>query len=264
MVGLRQGTTIRGLPIEERIELYDQAMELRRTRRWGKVRIGNYFKIHPSTVAGWLYRGSNPRKVSGGYFNEADTRDSPQLAYIAGAILGDGYLQKNQYRLGLRAKDEDFVRLVKKELRKIVSGNISFYISEENGSKMYRVTTTCHGLYRWFEKWENMVEIAKKFPAEFIRGLADAEGSISLFWDEKERKERRYLSIANTNKFLIEFVRGLARRFDIDFKLRRLKSGVYYLYIQDKKNISKFNRHIGFSIARKKEKLTRALGGERS
>jgi len=255
-------TAIRGLPIEERIRLYDQAMELRKTMGWGKVRIGNSLGINVGAVGKWLYKGTNPRRVNGGYFNTADLEDSPRLAYVAGAVLGDGYLQKDSYRLGLRAKDRDFVELVERCLCEIVSGAVSFYTTEENDSMMYRVNTTCHKLYRWFERWGNIARVAEKFPADFIRGLADAEGSASIYWCKRERKWRRSLTITNSDRRLLILVSTLAKQhFDINFRLRVYKnrSQLYELRVCDKKNFQNFNDHVGFSIKRKKESLEKML-----
>ena len=48
------------LKLEERIELYNQAMELRKTKGWGKTRIAKVLNLSDSAVKEWLYFGSKP------------------------------------------------------------------------------------------------------------------------------------------------------------------------------------------------------------
>ena len=53
---------VKGLPIEERIELYEQVMELREKTGWGKVRIGKFLGFSPGTIDRWLH-GANPTRL---------------------------------------------------------------------------------------------------------------------------------------------------------------------------------------------------------
>jgi intein-encoded DNA endonuclease-like protein len=254
---------IRNLGIEKRVELYNKAIELRKKYGWGKTKIGRSINVNNQTVGQWLYRGTNPKRRNRGYFNVANLTPSEHLSYICGAILGDGYLSKNSFRLGIRVTDKDFIKEFENNLSTIInSKNYSIYRTIENNSLIYRINVTCHNLYRFIKDIEKVKSLAKVFPSKFIRGFVDAEGSVELSWSRKEKKWKRDLQIYNTNKDLLEFIKELARKyFDIKFKLfERIRregqnKNIYYLRIRDKNNFYRFYKYIGFSIKRKQQIL---------
>lgn len=78
------------LSIDERYRLYRFALRIRSETGYGKIVIAKVLGISSTTVHSWLYRGSKPRLN----YTPIDTTPSAELAYIVGAMLGDGNVQK--------------------------------------------------------------------------------------------------------------------------------------------------------------------------
>lgn len=55
---------MRSFSLAERKELYNQAMEIREEKGWGKRKIARELGIPETTVGSWLYMGSSPKKVT--------------------------------------------------------------------------------------------------------------------------------------------------------------------------------------------------------
>jgi len=110
------------------------------------------------------------------------------------------------------------------------------------------------------------VEHCERCMAAFLRGLADAEGSV-----DKDEEHFGHISIANTDRRLMEYAASLLNALGIFGKifegkmkeaaniegrvLRRRRQFIYLLRIQRKADILRFREIVGFAIKRKQEVL---------
>jgi|GEM_PF-2156018 len=256
---------IRTRPIEERVNLYNQAMGLREEKGWGNIRIAKALGIDDQTVAHWIYDGREPC----GGFKVPDLSPSPELSYILGVYYGDGsaYRDGACYLIKLEAKDQDFVQEFGEQLSKIIEGRGEPYHVWRNKRGYYFTKVSNRLLWEFLKKrdFENHKVVIDRFPAEFLRGFFDSDGGA--------HKGRNKMSIyaSNTNKELLIYVRNLLLNLDIfstillchkegdtrPFRGRivQSKKDCHQLVISGQRGFSNFYKHIGFSIRRKQSVL---------
>jgi intein-encoded DNA endonuclease-like protein len=240
-------------PVEEQLFLYEEAFRLH-SLGLGYRKIAKRLNIPLSTANGWVYSRYNPRNR----FRIADVSPSPDLAYIAGVILGDGYLLKCKqkgrpnsfdYVIGLRAKDLDFVQHFAEALERVLGYK---YTIQRLKNGFFRVDGRSRHLYELLVKNQFIKEVAEHYPKEFIQGFVDSEGCISL------NRGKPFIRISNTNKELLQFIRLLLRKLEIDACLhvnnrneKQAKKPLFELVIDKKSEIVKFWKNIKLSIKRK-------------
>lgn len=234
-------------------ELYEKVFALHR-EGYGSRRIAKLLDVSRKKFEHWLYQGFKPRP-------EPDLTPSSELAYVVGAVLGDGTVSKGcrSYNIRLAVKDQDFVCEFRKCLLKVAKRKVSlFFRGKEN---LWIATTSCKHLYLYFKRG-NFEDVSKNFPADFICGFADAEGSATI--DERYGYIR--ISLANTNLSILENIREILKnQFTIDSKIYRgkkygrAKKTCYCLQILNQIDVAKFSKSIGFKIQRKAEKLSKSL-----
>jgi len=54
---------LKGLPVEERLKFYNEAMKIRREKGWGWRQIAERLSISPATVSSWLYQSKKPKPL---------------------------------------------------------------------------------------------------------------------------------------------------------------------------------------------------------
>jgi len=261
-----------GMPIEDRMKLYRKAMRLHKERGWGDKRIAKALKIvSVNTVGGWLYHDYTP--LTTGNPHMPNLNPSPELSYVIGVISGDGWLSAISIRaeqrikkiIGLEVKDRDLIVGFNKSLCKVLLKKKPYAIQQRKTRKLFAIRATSKYLYDFLDKgWQNLKQIIEKYPANFIRALADCEGSITF----------GRIRLYNTDEALLKYVKKLllkkfnirseisvihGERFERSIKGRKVKYSkpVYALSIASKDSLMKFRENIGFSIARKDEKLQR-------
>lgn len=192
---------------------------------------------------------------------------SPALSYVAGAFLGDGGLIEStayHYELRFRVRDRDFAEHFSKCVRLII-GKPKDVKTDAKGFFIVRFWSRL--LFEFMSDWNSIVDTTERFPAQFIRGFADAEGSPAVSVG-RSRKLGLIIVMVNTNRSLLEYVQNLLRdRFAIEShiylekKLCRMWSKLpcYHLVIGRRVDQKRFASHIGFLIERKQEKLNVAL-----
>ena len=133
------------------------------------------------------------------------------LAYLIGAILGDGYIfdnGKGRYYIDINAGlSKKFAERCSNCLREM-GLNPNMYLIKNHikngGSAYWRVVVFSKIFIKWLKK-TGIKELDWLFNSdnvkiEFVRGFADAEG-----WTQKERHTIR-VKAGNTDKKLIDFV----------------------------------------------------------
>lgn len=185
---------------------------------------------------------------------------SPELAYLIGAKLGDGYVRYHySYEFGLKVKDKDFAEQFFLCLKFIApQHNIRFKPFQNR----WRVDTASKRLYNFFSSTipDDYTEIIDKYPAEFIRGLSDAEGG--SYFTSNGKYRYAHVKIFNTDRHLLEFTNKLLiTHYKIRSTIRishiipETNNICFLLEITNIIDLIAFEKNIGFSIQRKQNRL---------
>jgi intein-encoded DNA endonuclease-like protein len=209
---------------------------------------------------------------------------SETLAYIIGAVLGDGYPKiKGRVRKGYRhtiirfeAVDREFVEEVARCIA-VVLNRPPPTLKIRKGTRKYYIEVESKTLWELLkkpidlERLKKYIEHCEKCMATFLRGFFDAEGCVS---------KSGYILALNTNYEVLTYVKGLLERFGIEStgprvsrpagslikidpitgKIYTTRKDCYCIYIRSYCNVDFYN-HIGFTILRKQERLERYVTG---
>ncbi len=276
--------TFRDLTTEQQTNLFTQVKGLK-TSGLGYKKIikklitEQQIRLSQGTLSYWF---NNEVKLLGGE-NTFEPKSSPELAYILGVMFGDAskfnYKKKQDYFLALGVKDKDFAEKFSQCGAKIVGKQKPFAVTELSPpgfSKMYYTRIRGKKLFNFVKEIKEDFEKAKpfieEFPAEFIRGLADSEGS--AIGCSSSGKLNFKVDVANSaNLKLLEYTQDLLlKKYGIESSLRKSKTAgvqdsiingriitrtkdLFLLQVRKFKSIVKYSEFIDFTIFRKKQKL---------
>lgn len=261
----------RDLPFKERVLFYKKALELQQKKGWGYRRISRYLGIKKRLVQEWVCRGRNPFSR----FHHPQLVPSASLSYVVGVYYGDGWAfsQKSAHRyvVGLAAKDEDFVDEFARCLSEVLEvKRCSKYEYEiERGGKtksMFRVVKSSAFLLEYLKKGLNEHKKSiSAYPADFLRGLFDSEGSFAL----------GEIRCRMSNREVLEWAQKLLRKLDIKSSIRLEQEAgritnfygdkctsnkpQYCLSIGTQRGMVKFAERVGSSIERKRKVLKQII-----
>ncbi len=159
-------------------------------------------------------------------FPESSRELTPQLGYIIGVILGDGWVTK--YKIGLEVSDKNFANFFAEQLEiwskikpssrirkprdNMINGRI---IKAENCVNHYIVELSginfCKFIKERIEKLDWILKEDKEFQITVLKGLFDSEGDVC--WSNRNRG--RTLTISNTNIKLLYFIRNLCENLGL-------------------------------------------------
>jgi len=267
-------------PIELRIKLFDEVRRLRGLGlSYGEIidEIERMYgvSLNPSHVSFWvrgIYNPYNERR----YIPTLDhLRPSEELAYVIGAVLGDGCvyrLQKYHYLVVLKVKDLEFAEKFAECISKVLGREPPKTIPVKDGT--FAVEVKSKTLYELLKKpididrIRQYVEHCIDCVCSFLRGFFDSEGSI-----DKDGE----IQVYNTDKSLLEYIKELLHRLGIKATGPKLysKAGTpaknpktgktyftrkdcYYLYVRADSRM-RFYQLIGFTIKRKQQLLEEYL-----
>jgi len=280
-MGVRQGREQkrkkRYLPLELRLRLYDEVLQLRgqglsyndiikRIHRLSGVR------LNKSHISEWVRGIYAPL----GRVNRFDAKPSPELASVIGVMLSDGSLHLNgrqyhHYGLCLRVKDKEFAEGFGRKLAEVLWRRKPYRARWSPSNRRWVVEGWSHLLYGFLrqpvENLKPYIEHSKNCAAAFLRAFFDGEGSIS----------KRQLIVYNTDKQLLIYIKELLEKhFDIDAtgprisvkkgtvmhsprtkKAYKTNKDCYRVYIRTH-SLSRFHKDIGFTIERKQRRLAEA------
>jgi len=275
--------TFSELTAQEQQELYVQVINLKKEgfgykRIINKIKEEQVIRLSLSTLSYWF---NHKVKLLGGQ-NYFEPIQSSELSYVLGVMFGDGSIifnkKRKEYVLRLEATDNDFVEKFSFNCAIILKKEKSFAVcynkSRSGHSATYSTQVRSKQLYYFVKSLKNDFEKVKKFvekyPAEFIRGLADSEGcpSISANIDFSCNIIVAY----STNYILLNYVKKLLEKLEIlsNLRLSRRKGAadsviqdrliirtmdLYSLSITRDYSVKKFSDLINFSINRKYHKL---------
>ncbi len=210
--------------------------------------------------------------------NSAKLEPSPELAYIVGVMFGDGSTsfrksgRSYKYRIRLKVVDKEFAEEFKRCLEEVgLKPSLRF---ERNRARCDRwcVEANSKILYEFLRQpKDKLFEVAEKYPAEFLRGFFDSEGSVC--WNEKCKT--LVIDASNCDEEILTFARNLLQSLDIHSKIYKTKrkgqkvkirdrvysysSDMYSLRIHRRRDVARFAKTVGFTIKRKMQTLTYAL-----
>ena len=259
------------------IELRKQGFKISEVQKILYEKYGRQLSIY--TIYDWVNGKHNPL----GNVNKFDGKPSPELAYIIGVMLSDGYLyfydKNNDYFLRLAVIDREFAEKFAECLTKVLGRKRPYKPSFDRKRKRWVVMGCSVLLFRFLNRTlkelKTIIEYDEKCVSAFLQALFDGEGSIIIKIEGRRRKRQLYLY--NTDKKLLVYIQYLLKRyFNIDSsgphlvrkkgnimhfpngRIGKTNKDVYYLYVRTKSFLS-FYRHVGFSIKRKQQRLIKAI-----
>jgi intein-encoded DNA endonuclease-like protein len=189
---------------------------------------------------------------------EPDLSPSPDLAYIVGVYLGDGYAcllkastHHIEYEVGLWTIDECFAGKFARALQNI-GLRVHFLKSVRRGKPYYEVKVFSKRLYSYLTSIKlsrrrklisfNVTElkkVAEMHPIPLIEGFYESEGSLVRCRVHNRCYYR--VSLTNANRELLLYLKDLLNRFGFDFNLYRAAArNTYYLVLCKQEQIKKF------------------------
>jgi intein-encoded DNA endonuclease-like protein len=201
-----------------------------------------------------------PLGVSKATYNP-NLEPSEELAFLIGAILGDGNVSIYERHVIVKvdSKDDDFAEAIFHSMRCIGLNPFTFKWKNSNGNLMTRVFVNSVVFGRWLKQLQ-LSKFDKLFTNEkqriaFIRGFFDAEGYVS-----KKKEWNSYqldCRIINTNIALLQVVGKLINSLGFqttiyaEERILPLKTK-YSLYLRGgKKAVTNFINLIHPTISRK-------------
>jgi len=212
---------------------------------------------------------------------------SPELSYIIGVFVGDGwaYSYNKGYYICLEARDRDFVEFFREEMAKITSSKHPILTRQRYGAYFHKTCGYSKKLYEFLRDKDykdflygkssfpkRFTEVIEMFPANFIQGVIDSEGSISF---DPIKGYSFTITICNTSKKLLDYIKQLLlMHCGIKANVRKSKEkGVtntnfgylikstrpYYVLTIFGKEKHKFAKYLGFRIERKHKILLKAI-----
>jgi len=260
----------RYLSPKERFTLYNKALRLKESGL-GCRRIARILNISKSTTRCWLngYQGKYSNPINAYHGRYTALTPSAELAYIIGALLGDGNLSARGYQIRLEAKDRDFVEKFSSCLTNVLNRDIPYPVWGPRSDGLYYTSGGSRHLFEFLKQgWkDDFVLVVERYPSDFLRGLFDSEGCVSLrrrfrngqvFFD-------RCITLSNTDVNLLVRTKNLLKKFfDINSSIcissrPRHYKVCYRLGIYRCIDILKYARFVGFSIQRKAQSLQRMV-----
>uniref|UniRef100_A0A7C4XTN8 DOD-type homing endonuclease domain-containing protein n=1 Tax=Caldisericum exile TaxID=693075 RepID=A0A7C4XTN8_9BACT len=141
-----------------------------------------------------------------------DLKPSNNLAYILGVLLGDGWVIRQDYSMGLGVTKKEFAESFANALRAIgLNPNVYkqdkklFQKVSPNANDIWMVRGRSKQFYEWYKglNLEKIKEVIKGYEVDFIRGFYESEGSCRLSGKRSE------VAVHNTDRDLIIFISGL-------------------------------------------------------
>jgi len=245
------------------LKIYNDAKRLRK-RGYGYKRIyrilrRKYGNRTPTitTIRRWVLGLCKPL----GYYN-LTLHESADLAYILGAFLGDGTLARRKkgrtcHYVILATKDYDFAIAFSTRMARVISSSKIVTPVWSKKHRYYEVRYSHIILYymlkRIREEPFQIYDFIKKYPSDFLRGLYDAEGSVS-------REKNHRIECAMTNQKCIRLTVELLKAIGYQPRLYKTKNKgkhkhIYRIVLSSLDDLIKFASEVGFSIRRKQRRL---------
>ncbi|MDA4135843.1 MAG: hypothetical protein OK449_02435 [Thaumarchaeota archaeon] len=251
--------------LAERLKLYSRVRELQ-AAGLRPSEIGREMGMCREDVRYWLRVDQPSRNVYA-----PDLNPRPELAYLAGAYLGDGQTAGPQdKKVRFKLADAAFAGMLNERVARILGAETKS-IRMERG--FHCVSYDSAVLYDYLQQpLEALQPLIDSSPAMFLRGFFDAEGHVSPRLDYSTRKFLgASLGVTNTNPDYLSCVQQLLEKLGIkssNFRTHEVgepmtirgrtfirKHEVRHLQLRGQNHAETFQARIDFSIPAKKQKL---------
>lgn len=194
--------------------------------------IGRRHGVSPAAIGYWMKKLGVTHRVK---LQDVLFEPSPTLAYIYGVIHGDGCLYKNKANGGqvirLSVIDRGFAESFRDALIIVGIRAKTIQVPGQNGHKpqwlTYATSKAFHGKWDQQSPEERLAFSLNAYPADFIRGLYESEGTV------KFHRGRVELAIYNTNVYMQDAVIRVLRNRGYEAKrfIMKLESGKSFVHI---------------------------------
>lgn len=264
------------LPIEKRLQAYNKCLKFKKNNYkiieiWEKLKQDG-FEIKYETIRSWI-RGTRKPDNRLNIIKKSDEK----LPYLIGIILGDGCFYK-VIKNGSYTQGRIILGVKEKELAEYFSHISAYILGKKTGHKVrwskhqnVYIVEFCSKelvelLSKPLTKLDNSIKIS---PKNFIKGIYDAEGCISI----KSQNNRLYprIFLTNSNLKLINYIKRLLEKYDITSTIQKntipgkikvinhretaTRKICYNLCIENIQGVRNFLKLISFTIKRKQDKL---------
>lgn len=198
--------------------------------------------------------------------------NSREVAYLIGALMGDGCFSKqgNSIRIHFGSTDKDFIM----HLKNIIQNNFGTAVnvnlkklSLKNPKWRDFFELTSRTLYsKLSEYMPTKTEIplfikknTNKIKCAFMSGLFDAEGGVSISRIKSRNVLDRRVHCTSSDLILLEEIKKYLKETSIKSFIQDYKT-YYTLNIWGYESMTNFQSTVGFKIARKNKKLKKLIG----
>jgi hypothetical protein len=184
---------------------------------------------------------------------EPDLDSSETLSWLIGVLYGDGSVFKAasyDYVVSISVVDKVFRDTFADALESIDLVPSTYTAKKDKRKDQYQARANSKEFWRWWEETSRHTKfgIADEFPAEFVRGVYDSEGSLT-------RTDQIVCSIANQEEWLLRAVKTYAASEGIQVPgPHEGADEMGYLQIKKPEDIKKFLDWIEPTIPRKRWK----------
>ena len=262
--------------LEEKLRLREEALQFHSIGYGPRsivtiLRLRHGVQISVKTIAGWIYRRCQPRL-------KTILAPSPELATIAAASISDGTISEgHRIHFAIQMKDPEPVKLIVECLKK-VTGRNKYQLSYLPSRDAYRIYCYRKDLCDYLRNKNNIIELLRKYPKDFIKMFFEAEGAPSATIVRCKHKHSNISGLFNAGVVAvnsdIELLRAIQWELEalkiqayirlgtkagtvreIRGKKAIFKKDCYRLDILRKDSVIRYGEEIGFISRRKREKL---------
>ena len=197
---------------ENHRQAYDELQKhsTKNTSRIELIRlISEKFSISESTVKKWVYGTAKPWGRNG------EIVKNKHLAYVIGALLGDGCLYKPKQHLNyvILCGSKEFSKKFATQLNKCNDVRAKAYPNRRQNIWFVKVNN--YQLFTFFEHARkdvsNLLKLleTKNNGISFIEGFFDAEGCVKIVGKKRRKTPKICLDICNTDKRYLDLTKKL-------------------------------------------------------
>lgn len=185
--------------------------------------------------------------------NHPDLKATEDLAWLIGAIYCDGSCYKNSsgdYIVSLYAVDKEFVDSFVERIEDVgLSCDRNLTQNEKEGfNDIYESRAYSKKFYQWWEdlEEEDIEEIAQEYPASFVGGIYDSDGSLD------KRNGNWCVRIRRNDRWLLELIRDLvAEDIGVEFLGIYESENSKVITLRRQEDVQAFSEWVINSISRK-------------